>query len=243
MAEYSREVREIFANFKQDELCSSLEGSREEMRARRVEFVEYGPSDKLEAKARCKLNCQLLAQALLHRADSLLSATGAMVAAKNVYGLALVARGHVEALAVLGYFCKRVESLTAANIDFEHFEEDVANGLLGAKHDLFSKADAPVNILTCVEQADKYIDAHFFKEKKAMLQDIYGWLSEFAHPNFCSNKSAFSLDKMTGRMIFRHEGELQSQDFQLLGYMDISAALFPKLFDDFKQAYEAALAE
>ena len=44
-------------------------------------------------------------------------------------------------------------------------------------------------------------------------------------------------------MIFRHEGELQEHDFQLLGHMNISASIFPKLFDDFKQAYEAAFAE
>ena len=76
-----------------------------------------------------------------------------------------------------------------------------------------------------------------------MLKDIYGWLSEFAHPNFCSNKSAFSLDEATGRMVFRHEGELQDNDYQLVGYMDISATMFPKLFDEFTKAYEAALNE
>ena len=166
-----------------------------------------------------------------------------MVTAKNVYGLALVARGYVEALAVLGYFCKRVEALMKGNIDFNRFERDLANGLLGAKHNLFSKADAPVNILTCVEQTDKYLDEHLFEgNKKAMIQDIYGWLSEFAHPNFCSNKSAFSLDKATGRMIFRHEGLLQENDFQLLGHMHVTALMFPRLFDDFKKAYDAALA-
>jgi hypothetical protein len=129
----------------------------------------------------------MLALALLHRAESLMSATGAMLEAKNVYGLALVARGYVEATAVLGYFCKRVDALTKGNIDFERFEKDIANGLLGAKHDLFSKADSPVNVLTCVEQADKYLDVNLFGgEKKGMLQDIYGWLSEFAHPNVAS---------------------------------------------------------
>ena len=200
MAKYSDDVQKIFADFKQDELRAGLlEANHGELVKRRIEFVEYGDPDKLQAKARCKLNCQLLAQALLHRAACLLVAAGAMAAAKNVYGLALVARGYVEAVAVLGYFCKRVEAMTKGNIDFERFEADVANGLLGAKHDLFFKADAPVNILTCIEQADKYLDVHLFGGKKeAMLQHIYGWLSEFAHPNFCSNTSAFSLTKPQG---------------------------------------------
>jgi hypothetical protein len=243
MTNYSDDVRKIFASFKQDKLCASLEANHDELVKRRIEFVEYGDPNKLQSKEHCKLNCELLAQSLLHRADCLLAGVGPMVTTKNVYGLALVARGYVEALAVLGYFCKRVEALTKGNIDFNRFEKDVANGLLGAKHNLFSKADAPVNILTCVEETDKYLDAHLFEgNKKAMLQDIYGWLSEFAHPNFCSNKSAFSLDKATGRMIFRHEGQLQENDFQLLGHMDVTARMFPRLFDDFKKTYDAALA-
>ncbi|MGA8613114.1 MAG: hypothetical protein WB760_15730 [Xanthobacteraceae bacterium] len=242
MARYSDDVRNIFAKFRQDELCANLEAHHDELVTRRIDFIEYGDPEKLQSKERCKLNCQLLAQALLHRADCLVIAAGAMVAAKNVYGLALIARGYVEAVAVLGYFCKRVDALTKGNIDFNRFEKDVANGLLGAKHDLFSKADAPVNIITCVEQADKYLDVNLFEEKRAILQDVYGWLSEFAHPNFCSNKSAFTLDKVTGRMILRHEGDLQESDFQLLGHMHVSALMFSKLFDDFKKLYEVSLA-
>jgi hypothetical protein len=242
MAKYSDDVKKIFASFKQEKLCADLEANHEEIVKRRIEFVEYGNPDTLESKTRCKLNCELLSQALLHRADCLLVAVGAMLVAKNVYGLALIARGYVEAVAVLGYFCNRADALTKGNIDFNRFEKDIANGLLGAKHDLFSKADAPVNIVTCVERADKYLDAHLFGgEKKAMLQDIYGWLSEFAHPNFCSNKSAFSLDRATGRMILRHEGELQESDFQLPGHMNVAASMFARLFDDFKKSYEAVL--
>ena len=55
-------------------------------------------------------------------------------------------------------------------------------------------------------------------------------------------RPAFSPDKATGRMVFRHEGELQDRDFQLVGHMGLSAAVFPKLFDDFTKTYEAALA-
>jgi hypothetical protein len=95
----------------------------------------------------------------------------------------------------LGYFTNRLDALSKANIDFAGFEQDIANGLMGAKHDLFDKANAPVNILTCIENADKLIDAELFKDKKRMLEDLYGWLSEFAHPNFCSNRTAFTLDK------------------------------------------------
>ena len=65
-------------------------------------------------------------------------------------------------------------------------------------------------------QEDQPLLAELFGgEKKDMMEEVYIWLSEFAHPNFCSNKSAFHLDKQTNRMIFRHDADLQERDFGL----------------------------
>jgi hypothetical protein len=244
MAGYPDEVRKVFNDWKQETLLADLDRAIDELQKRRVEYVEYGDPEKLSPKKRAALNAKLLRQAILHRADCLLQAAGKMLLAKNVYGLALVGRGHVEATAVLGYFCKRIDALSKGNIDFERFETDIANGLLGAKDDLFSKADAPVNILTCIENCDKYLNTELFGgEKKDMLEEVYNWLSEFAHPNFCSNKSAFNLDKQTGRMIFRHDADLQESDFGLLGYMSVSAGFFPMLYDRLEKDCDTVLAE
>jgi hypothetical protein len=121
---------------------------------------------------------------------------------------------------------------------------DIANGLMGAKDNLFNQADAPVNILTCIQNTDKYLNTELFgSEKKNMMEEVYTWLSEFAHPNFCSNKSAFHLDKKYGRMIFRHDADLQESDFGLAGYMAVSAGFFPSLYDRFEAACEATLAD
>lgn len=114
----------------------------------------------------------------------------------------------------------------------------------GAKDDLFTQANAPVSILTCIENTDRYLNAELFSgEKKDMMEEVYNWLSEFAHPNFCSNKSAFNLDKQTNRMIFRHDADLQESDFALPGYMSVSAGFFPSLYDRFEKACDATLAE
>lgn len=75
------------------------------------------------------------------------------------------------------------------------------------------------------------------------MEEIYNWLSEFAHPNFCSNKSAFNLDRETNRMIFRHDADLQESDFGLAAYMSVSAGFFPALYDRFEKACEVTLAE
>jgi hypothetical protein len=244
MAGYPDDVKKVFNDWKQEKLLADLEGSVDELQKRRVEYVEYGDPDKLTPKKRATLNSKLLQQALLHRADCLLQAAGKMLLAKNVYGLALVARGHVEATGVLGHFCKRINALSKGNIEFDRYELDIANGLLGAKDDLFTQADAPVNILTCIQNSDKYMNAELFAgDKKDILEDVYNWLSEFAHPNFCSNKSAFQLDKQTNRMIFRHDADLQASDFGLAGHMSVSAGFFPLLYDRFEKACDAALAE
>jgi hypothetical protein len=244
MAGFPDDVKQVFVDWKQDKLLKDLEDSISELQKRRIEYVEYGDPEILTSKKRAALNAELLRQALLHRAECLLQAAGKMLLVKNVYGLALVARGFVEATAVLGYFCKRIDSLSKGTIDFERFETDIANGLLGAKDDLFSQADAPVNIITCIEFSDKYLNTELFEgEKKNMLEEVYTWLSEFAHPNFCSNKTAFHLDKETGRMTFRHDADLQERDFDLAGYMSVSAGFFPMLYDRFSAACEKSLAE
>jgi hypothetical protein len=244
MGGFPDDVKQVFIDWKQDKLLKDLEDSISELQKRRIEYVEYGDPEKLTPKKWAALNAELLRQALLHRAECLLQAAGKMLLAKNVYGLALVGRGFVEATAVLGYFCKRIDSLSKGNIDFERFETDIANGLLGAKDDLFSQADAPVNIITCIEFSDKYLNTELFEgEKKDMLEEVYTWLSEFAHPNFCSNKTAFHLDKEMGRMTFRHDADLQERDFGLAGYMSVSAGFFPMLYDRFSAACEKSLAE
>ena len=156
-----------------------------------------------------------------------------MLLENNIYGLALVVRGHYEATAVLGYFCNRLELLKAGHIKFEDFVWNVVYEVMGAKHDQFAKAPNPPNILTCIEKADKYLDTNFFKKKTGMLLDNYNWLSDFAHPNFLSNASSFSLDKPNRRFVFRHEGDIQESDFQLVVYLEMSAMLFVPLFDHY----------
>ena len=110
---------------------------------------------------------------------------------------------------------------------------NIAVAVFGANHPQFTKAPKPLNILTCIDRADKYLDAHCFRGKTTgMLRDGYDWLSEFAHPNFLSNNSAFTVDKANRRFVFRHEDNIQESDLQLLGYLDSSAFLFIRLFDD-----------
>lgn len=233
MACLSEEATKILTDNGQQDLCQKLEDFHADILKQRVDFIEYGNPDDLSDKRRAKLNCDLLKQVLIHRADKLIMATGQMLPEKNLYGMALAARGYIETVAVLGYFAKRLSALSKENIDFKRFELDIANGLMGAKDDLFENAKAPVNVLSCVEGADKHLDAEFFRDKKKTLEGFYTWLSEFAHPNFCSNKTAFTLDKATGRMVLRNDDVIGDDHFQMLITVEVVAGLFTWLLNDF----------
>jgi hypothetical protein len=100
-----------------EDISKSLETSYASLVNQRVDYIEYGDPDSLTAKQRAKLNCRLLEQALVHRADYLMIATGQMFDSKNLYGLALIVRGHIEALAMLGYFARRLDALHNKNIE------------------------------------------------------------------------------------------------------------------------------
>jgi hypothetical protein len=241
MACLSDQATQTLKKAGKEDISKSLEKAHASLVNQRVDYIEYGDPDRLTAKQRAKLNCQLLNQVLVHRAERLMIATGQMFDSKNLYGLALIVRGHIEAVALLGYFARRLDSLHKGNIDFERFEDDIANGLLGAKDDIFDKAKAPVNILTCLEHTDKHLEAELFGKKTEMFEEIYIWLSEFAHPNFCSNKTAFTLDKETGRMLLRKEEESRDDHFQMLNCLCMSAGMFSWLLTDFSARLEKAL--
>jgi hypothetical protein len=225
-------VRDLFNHWRKGNILDELEASHRQLLDRRKEAVAIANLD--EPRKHTASNCQVLRQALLHRSERLLAGAGSMLLENNIYGLALIVRGHYEATAVLGYVCDRLQSLKAGNISFDDFALNIAYEVLGAKHEQFAKAPHPPNILTCIEKADRYLDARF-KKNCGMLRDCYNWLSDFAHPNFLSNCSAFTVDKVNRRFVFRHEGDIQESDFELMVYLEISAGLFIHLFDDCSQ--------
>jgi hypothetical protein len=223
-------VREAFDHWKQGDLFDRLEASYRLLLDRRKRVVEF--PGQHEPRKHTASNCLVIQQTLLHRAERLIAACGSMVLENNVYGLALIVRGHYETTGVLGYLSNRLNSLEEGKIKFEEFAYNAACAVLGAKHSQFAKAPNPPNILTCIEKADSHLDTHYLKEKKGMLRDGYDWLSEFAHPNFCSNCAAFTIDKLNHRFVLKHDAEMQDRDFDLIAYLVISAGLFIWLFDD-----------
>src|SRR5262249_55165000 len=91
----SEEATKILGDNGEQDLCHKLEEFHAAVLKQRVDFIEYGNPEELSDKRRAKLNCDLLRQVLIHRADKLIIATGQMLPAKNLYGMALAARGYI----------------------------------------------------------------------------------------------------------------------------------------------------
>lgn len=223
---FSPEAQRLFSDFGEENLLSELEAFDQRLHSKRKEVIEYGDPKELSPQKRASRNLELLLQVQLHRAQCFLSGANVLLLDQNIYGIALVIRGPYESAAVLGYFCDRFESLKSGHIEFEEFEWNVADAVMGARHEQFSEARPPLPILTCIEKADRFLDKHIFNEKQGVLRDCYDWLSEFAHPNFLSNVSAFRLDKERCVFVLRHDGKLLKEDFDLLGYLGIAAGPF-----------------
>jgi len=238
MSTFSPEAQKIFEAWEDEELLDRLTEFHKFISTHKKETVEYGDPDEIEPKLRTYLNLELLQQVQLHRTEKLLLAIDPLILSVNAYGLALIVRGFYETTAITGYFCDRLEALALGNIEFRVFELNVADAVMGARHEQFDKARPPLNILTCIEKADRYFDKHYLKEKHETLQDSYSWLSDYAHPNFLSNVSAFTLDKETKCMVIRNSSELDKSEFNLVGYFGICSATFEFLF--IEQAKRAA---
>jgi hypothetical protein len=146
---YSSSCKSLFKRFGHSELLEFLESSYQLLLDRRKSAVEFGVPANITPEKQAVCSCELIRQSLLHRAERLMASSGTLLLERNVYGLALLVRGHYEATALLGYFCNRLESLADGNIKFDDFKWNVSDALMGAKHETFSEARPPLNVLTC----------------------------------------------------------------------------------------------
>lgn len=236
------DVRQLLAAIDELDVIESIEESYAELIARRRDFVAYGVPGEQSARSQAFANLAVIGQVQLHRAERLIASSGTMIAERNIYGLVLLIRGHYESTAILGYLCDRVSAFVKGNIPFEKIIFDISHTMMGAKHELFKEMPDPTNILTAIEKADRYIEQSGVIDKSGMLADCYAWLSEFAHPNFNSSDAALRLDADRNGFSFRHGGELVTEELQLLGYLDISASVFIRVFDDLGQLATDAFA-
>jgi hypothetical protein len=95
-------IRDLFQGFGEGEVIDSIEQSYGQICSRRIEFVQYEGRREMNEAVQTFANCQVLQQSLLHRVERLMVSSGSMITDKNIYGLALLIRGHWEATAMMG---------------------------------------------------------------------------------------------------------------------------------------------
>lgn len=225
------------------DIITSIESGYQDLIDRRSYFVAYGDPAEMSERNRAWANIAVIRQVQIHRAERLIASSGTMLAERNIYGLVLLIRGHYESTAIIGDLCDRVSSFLKGNISFETIIFDIAHTMMGAKHEFFAEMPDPINILTAIEKADRYIRQSGFIDANGMLADCYGWLSEFAHPSFNSSDAALRLNHQRCGFEFRHGGDLSPEEIQMLGYLDISANVFTQVFDDLVRLSDQAFGE
>jgi len=110
--------------------------------------------------------------------------------AGSMLGARILLRSAFETLAVLIYLNQNLRSVVAGELDFHIFSEKTTNLLLGSRDK--STPFESINILTILKKADKRYPG---------LEEIYGNLSESAHPNCEGMLLGYSKSDMEERVI------------------------------------------
>lgn len=219
-------VRTAFAASGRAEYLNDLIQKIRDLGRYRRDFVYYGAPGKGSELDQAIANCRFAQQAHLHRVENLVAGATASFGENNTHSFALLVRGIYESVGVLGYICNRIGSQISGNIEFDQLIDDIAFVVVGAKEVTFKDAPDPPNIMTCLQKADKFLNAEFFKKKADVLVDNYNWLSEWAHPNFLSNNASMRLYKELGGFSFLREDAPHIEESGLLQYLDMGVDLF-----------------
>ena len=148
---------------------------------------------------RVQLKIAYLKQAALGRAGSLFAPTVSALESNNTIAFSLLCRGHQETTAQLGYVCGRLGSYKSGTINLNELHTGLFRALMGHTDERISFEYRPINILTLLEKAMKFVTADGLSLKGYSLTDSYNCLSNFSHPNFSSNEGVNSFaDSATG---------------------------------------------
>ncbi|CAN7517301.1 hypothetical protein [Brucella pseudogrignonensis] len=211
------------------DIVTSIETTVEKLASYQVDVIELGNPATISERRRARNNLDVLRQGLLHRTISLAYGIGLLSGAGSVHGIALCLRGQLEATAQLGYVCHRLVALVNKKISFDDFHDGLANMLMSASHNLFTDAPKPLNVMTCFDKADMFLEKQYAVEKRdkmGVLRDFYDWLSDYCHPNFLSSASSFILDKAQNRMLFQHKQRLLPRNADLFTPMALNLDIF-----------------
>jgi hypothetical protein len=77
------EAKQLLTSDGRAELYEGLEKNYRDLLGERADFIQYGKPEDLSDRRRAKLNCYLLKQVLVHRAEQLMVGTGTMLSERS----------------------------------------------------------------------------------------------------------------------------------------------------------------
>ncbi len=227
-------IRTRLKEINREDDCEEFVRILSEMQSRRLVSSPAFPGEDWGDFRRIHANTLVYTQALLFRSSLLIEGVLTAIDRGNPFSLALSVRAHLETTAALGYLHRRLSSMQNGNLKPEKVDEDIANLLLGGRHECTPNAPRAINVLSMLEQAEKSVNMSILGESaksRDILTDAYEYLCEYCHPNFISNSLALSIDKKKRVFEFRHEIPFQCSELELAGYVLISGSIFISLFD------------
>jgi hypothetical protein len=232
MAPFTDELYQAFAKRSETGHYEELRSTYEDLLSRKLDEIPLPDPAAISVEEHAKVCCAMCQQALLHRSLYLFQAAMSTFLERNLYATTLCIRGHCEATGSLGHVYKRLVSCLSGNITLYDFHDNLWCQVVGSRN--IAKAPRPININTMITNADKALNREIFGgENRNMLTDGYGFLCEFAHPNFHSYPLALQLDWERGVVLMRRDQGSRDEEFHLIGYLNISNRLFVDLFDRF----------
>lgn len=228
----SEEVSKVFEARQRASDLDELRVTYAELTSRALPWVsvpyggEWGDANRLGSYALA------YRQVILRRAIALFDGSLHALFEKNPYSMVVAIRAFFETTAALGYLHSRLASFAAGTVAASQVDADIMAQILGTKDPSISRAMPPKQIMKMLDYADRSINRSIIgsrAEEHAMLRESYDHLSEFAHPNFHSNKLAFDLDKTARRFVFH--AELRDEAFAMIGYLLLASSLYVPLHD------------
>jgi len=131
-------------------------------------------------------NAKTIEQSVTHRCIYLIDAAITQIEDQNSYALALILRGHMESVALMGYFCHQLNALINGSVSMSSVREKLFSAMMGSSHGDIPNAPCPINVLKCIDRSDLVLARLAKKKGSAILRDEYEWISNFCHPNFLS---------------------------------------------------------
>lgn len=156
-------------------------------------------------------------QAQIHRADRLTVTCGSAIENDDPYGLAVIIRAFVETTAIFLSVYSKFDKWIMGGLTYPEFDLALTAAVFGQRHDDSGELPMAINILAHIKNADSYIDKCAPIAIKTPISTMYGALSEYAHPNFSSNKQGISLSRERYEFRMRHNEALSRQHLEMLG--------------------------